>query len=202
MWSVSTHRFSRWALTFQTLLWWGYKRSWSIDSAMKQIIHTLYCSIPFLCTRYLRYTVGFICCVGRRVGQFRISLPQQTQRLISCRTVLELASWCSTLVTPAGYLSHRSMSHEASDRAAAFQASLRLRMWLANCATGCSSSNPAAGVTAAHPKRGFVCSLPKIWSRIPIEIIDRGAAHGWLKIKIACSDFLTWKSKKPSRKKS
>ena len=50
-------------------------------------------------------------------------------------------------------------------------------------------------------KRGFVCALPKIWSRIPIEIINRGAAHGWMKIKTACSNFLTGKSKKPSLKK-
>ena len=34
-------------------------------------------------------------------------------------------------------------------------------------------------------KRGFVCALPKIWSRIPIEIIDGGASNGWLKIKTA-----------------
>ena len=50
-------------------------------------------------------------------------------------------------------------------------------------------------------KRGFVCALPKIWSRIPIEIINRGAAHGWIQIKTACSNFLTGKSKKPSLKK-
>jgi len=50
-------------------------------------------------------------------------------------------------------------------------------------------------------KRGFVCALPRIWSRIPIEIIDRGAARGWLKIKTACCDFLTGKSKAPSLKK-
>ena len=50
-------------------------------------------------------------------------------------------------------------------------------------------------------KRGFVCALPEIWSRIPIEIINRGAAKGWLKIKNACSDFLTGKSKTPSLKK-
>ena len=39
------------------------------------------------------------------------------------------------------------------------------------------------------------------WSRIPIEIIDRGAARGWLKIKTARSNFLTGKSKAPSLKK-
>jgi acetyl/propionyl-CoA carboxylase alpha subunit len=50
-------------------------------------------------------------------------------------------------------------------------------------------------------KRGFVCALPEIWSRIPIEIINKGAAKGWLKIKNACSDFLTGKSKTPSLKK-
>ena len=50
-------------------------------------------------------------------------------------------------------------------------------------------------------KRGFVCALPGIWSRIPIEIINKGAAKGWLKIKNACSDFLTGKSKTPSLKK-
>ena len=44
-------------------------------------------------------------------------------------------------------------------------------------------------------KRGFVCALPEIWSRIPIEIINKGATKGWLKIKNACSDFLTGKSK-------
>ena len=50
-------------------------------------------------------------------------------------------------------------------------------------------------------KRGFVCALPRIWSRIPIEIIDRGAARCWLEIKTACCDFLTGKSKPPSLKK-
>ena len=48
-----------------------------------------------------------------------------------------------------------------------------------------------------YPPRG----LPTIWSRIPIEMIDRGAAHGWLKIKTACSNFRTGKSKRPSLKK-
>ena len=50
-------------------------------------------------------------------------------------------------------------------------------------------------------KRGFVYALPKIWSRIPIEIINRGTTHGWMKLKNVCSNFLTEKSKKPSLRK-
>ena len=46
-------------------------------------------------------------------------------------------------------------------------------------------------------KRGFVCALSKIWSRIPIEIIDKSAANGWLKIKTACSNFFNnWEIEK------
>jgi hypothetical protein len=36
--------------------------------------------------------------------------------------------------------------------------------------------------------------LPKIWAKIPIEIIERGNEKGWLKIKRDCSDFLTGKT--------
>ena len=50
-------------------------------------------------------------------------------------------------------------------------------------------------------KRSFVCALPQIWSRIPIEIIDKGANHGWCKIKTACTNFLLGRTKQPHQKK-
>ena len=43
-------------------------------------------------------------------------------------------------------------------------------------------------------KRGFHGALPKIWSKIPIDIITKGERKGWLKIKSDCVDFLTGKT--------
>ena len=43
-------------------------------------------------------------------------------------------------------------------------------------------------------KRGFHGALPKIWSKIPIDIITKGKRKGWLKIKSDCVDFLTGKT--------
>ena len=43
-------------------------------------------------------------------------------------------------------------------------------------------------------KRSFQGVLPKIWERIPSNIIARGKLKGWLKIKTACTNFLTGKS--------
>ena len=40
-------------------------------------------------------------------------------------------------------------------------------------------------------KRGFFGVLPQIWSRIPKRIVQRGERVGWLKIKSACTKFLT-----------
>jgi hypothetical protein len=44
-------------------------------------------------------------------------------------------------------------------------------------------------------KRSFEGALPAIWSKIPKEIINRGECEGWLKIKYACTDFLTGRTK-------
>ena len=38
--------------------------------------------------------------------------------------------------------------------------------------------------------RGFMGQIPKIWSRIPQDIISRGQKTGWLKIKKTCAKFL------------
>ena len=40
-------------------------------------------------------------------------------------------------------------------------------------------------------RRGFFGVLPMIWSRIPMHIVRRGERVGWLKIKSACTKFLT-----------
>ena len=45
-------------------------------------------------------------------------------------------------------------------------------------------------------KRSFVCALPKIWSRIPSELIEQGANYGWCKIKTACTNLLLGRTKK------
>jgi hypothetical protein len=50
-------------------------------------------------------------------------------------------------------------------------------------------------------KRTFEGVLPKIWSEIPREIINKGECKGWLKIKSACTDFLTGKTKTIKHKK-
>jgi hypothetical protein len=50
-------------------------------------------------------------------------------------------------------------------------------------------------------KRSFVCALPKIWSRIPPDLIAQGANHGWCKIKTACTNFLLNRTKKTCPKK-
>ena len=50
-------------------------------------------------------------------------------------------------------------------------------------------------------RRGCVCALPKIWSQIPEEIIEKGANHGWSKIKSACTEFLLNRIKKEHPKK-
>ena len=42
-------------------------------------------------------------------------------------------------------------------------------------------------------RRGFLGALPKIWSKLPVDLIRKGERYGWLKIKTACSDFLTGK---------
>jgi acetyl/propionyl-CoA carboxylase alpha subunit len=43
-------------------------------------------------------------------------------------------------------------------------------------------------------KRSFQGVLPQIWEKIPSNIIARGKLKGWLKIKTACTNFLTGKS--------
>ena len=50
-------------------------------------------------------------------------------------------------------------------------------------------------------KRSFLGALPKIWSRLPMDLIRRGERYGWLKIKTACSDFLTGKKTTEKHKK-
>ena len=50
-------------------------------------------------------------------------------------------------------------------------------------------------------KRCFLGALPKIWSKIPIDIIRKGERYGWLKIKATCTDFLTGKKKSDKHKK-
>ena len=50
-------------------------------------------------------------------------------------------------------------------------------------------------------RRGFQGALPRIWSRIPIDIITKGERKGWLKIKSDCVDFLTGKSASKIHKK-
>jgi len=50
-------------------------------------------------------------------------------------------------------------------------------------------------------KRGFHGALPKIWSKIPIDIITKGEHKGWLKIKSDCVDFLTGTSTTKIHKK-
>jgi len=50
-------------------------------------------------------------------------------------------------------------------------------------------------------RRSFQGILPKIWFKIPIEIINRGENRGWLKIKSACTDFLIGKTKRENHKK-
>ena len=40
-------------------------------------------------------------------------------------------------------------------------------------------------------RRGFQGVLPKIWSRIPMDIIAKDESNGWRKIKSACANFLT-----------
>ena len=50
-------------------------------------------------------------------------------------------------------------------------------------------------------KRSFEGVLPQIWSKIPREIINKGECKGWLKIKSACTDFLTGKTKIIKHKK-
>ena len=50
-------------------------------------------------------------------------------------------------------------------------------------------------------RRSFQGILPKIWSKIPIEIINRGEKRGWLKIKSACTDFLIGKTRRENHKK-
>ena len=48
-------------------------------------------------------------------------------------------------------------------------------------------------------KRGFFGTLPKIWSRIPREIITRGERRGWLGLKIACSPCTKFRTGKTIR---
>ena len=50
-------------------------------------------------------------------------------------------------------------------------------------------------------KRSFQGILPKIWSKIPSEIINRGEKRGWLKIKSACTNFLIGKTPLENHKK-
>ena len=50
-------------------------------------------------------------------------------------------------------------------------------------------------------KRSFLGALPKIWSKLPMDLIRRGERCGWLKIKTACSDFLTGKKTTEKHKK-
>ena len=49
-------------------------------------------------------------------------------------------------------------------------------------------------------RRSFVGILPQIWSKIPIDIIEKGYSKGWLKIKRDCSNFLTGKTGTESKK--
>ena len=53
-------------------------------------------------------------------------------------------------------------------------------------------------------KRGFFGVLPVGWSRIPTDIVQRGQCKGWLKIKSACTKFLTGKEtpKHPKKRKA
>ena len=39
----------------------------------------------------------------------------------------------------------------------------------------------------------FLGALPTIWAKLPVDLIRKGERYGWLKIKTACSDFLTGK---------
>ena len=50
-------------------------------------------------------------------------------------------------------------------------------------------------------RRGFLGALPKIWSKLPMDLIRKGERHGWLKIKTACSNFLTGKKSPEKHKK-
>ena len=54
-------------------------------------------------------------------------------------------------------------------------------------------------------KRCFLGVLPKIWSKIPIDIIRKGERcaqrYGWLKIKTTCTDFLIGRKKPDKHKK-
>ena len=50
-------------------------------------------------------------------------------------------------------------------------------------------------------KRSFLGALPQIWSKLPVDLIRKGERHGWLKIKTACSDFLTGKKSLEKHKK-
>jgi hypothetical protein len=49
-------------------------------------------------------------------------------------------------------------------------------------------------------KRSFIGAVPIIWNKLPKDIIDKGKARGWMKIKKLCSNFLTGKQPKPKQK--
>ena len=48
-------------------------------------------------------------------------------------------------------------------------------------------------------RRGFHGALPKVWKKIPQDIISKGSSEGWMTITNACKDFLTGKSNKKHR---
>ena len=50
-------------------------------------------------------------------------------------------------------------------------------------------------------RRSFLGALPKIWSKLPVDLIRKGERYGWLKIKTACNDFLTGKKSPVKHKK-
>ena len=49
-------------------------------------------------------------------------------------------------------------------------------------------------------KRSFIGAVPVIWNKLPKDIIDKGKARGWTKIKKLCSNFLIGKQPKPKPK--
>jgi hypothetical protein len=63
-----------------------------------------------------------------------------------------------------------------------------------NCLEGTQVKRKTNSKSLDVYKRGFFGTLPGIWSRIPREIITRGERRGWLKIKTACTKFLTGKT--------
>ena len=49
-------------------------------------------------------------------------------------------------------------------------------------------------------KRSFIGAVPVIWNILPKDIIDKGKARGWTKIKKLCSNLLIGKQPKPKPK--